>query len=330
MKYFNLNIRHPLFDSHNDAVTQITGAAAHWLGQKKKAVVYFGLETVQDIMRSGKPKEAFSFILLGGTEAEWSGHLITTIQNEYIWIFRPAGPVQDEEPITFERDGQTETDILKTMSIEVLPGFPKHVSKTPLILANMKAALFLAHGTFREIGRKNCLGNIAAIQAITKIWEQGFKIDPLECLSSTELETLVAKLFEAQGCFVPAYRGGTLAGVDLFATPKSRTLAGLDLDHPSGDSINTTWSIQVKKSLVVDRHIADWLTQDRHLIISLGKDTVPHKRHLNREWIHKAIAETPSVHNWLAESLDWLPVERQEPPLNAILCKSLGQNFQCS
>ena len=29
----------------------------------------------------------------------------------------------------------------------------------------------------------------------------------LDCLSSVELETLVAKIFEAAGCFVPAHRG---------------------------------------------------------------------------------------------------------------------------
>jgi hypothetical protein len=39
----------------------------------------------------------------------------------------------------------------------------------------------------------------------------------LRCLSSMEFETLIAKIFEEQGYFVPAYRGGTLRRYDLFA-----------------------------------------------------------------------------------------------------------------
>ena len=65
----------------------------------------------------------------------------------------------------------------------------------------------------------------------------------LECLGSVELETLVAKVFEAAGCFVPAYRGGCIQDLDLFAHNYRAVDIELDgLVVPAGERI----SIQVK------------------------------------------------------------------------------------
>ena len=66
------------------------------------------------------------------------------------------------------------------------------------------------------INEKKYEGNIAAIKYL--IGElNDFKIDPLKTLSSVQLETLVVKIFEKNGAFIPAWRGGTLKDIDIIA-----------------------------------------------------------------------------------------------------------------
>lgn len=330
--YFNLNIKHAYYDAHRDEKTELTGAAAYWLGGNK-ALVYFGTETVETINQAKKPIEAFNFIQLGDNVENWDDCVVTTIQNGRIWIYKPAGKVEDGEKISFKRsknDATDTLDILKTMSVKMVHERPLSISQVPLILASMRVNPKFSLSTFWEIDRKKYIGNIAAIQAATGEWEPGFKVDPLECLSSIELETLIAKLFEAHDCFVPAYKGGFLADVDLFVTPKSRVkLAGLVLNPSKNDKKRLTWSIQVKKSVKLDkldRRLADWLTRERHLLITLNENADRRHppvtdHHLNRDWLRDAIAQTPSVQGWLAESLSWLPEEHQSPPLNGMVSK---------
>lgn len=328
-RYFNLNIKHPLFDAKRSKETARTGAAAYWLDEKCKAVVYFGLKTVESIKEVEKPIEAFNFIQLGDTEAEWSTSFIVTIQNGHIWIFNPAGPVEDGETVSFTRPKSdlAEIDILKIMPIKVLPGFPKKVSQVPLILASMRANQAFSRNTFREIDAERYSGNIAAIKSViqNEKWGNGFKIDPLECLSSVELETLVAKLFEAHDCFVPAYKGGFLADVDLFVTPRSRVeLAGICLDPTICSGDKKTWSVQIKLTYEKDKRLEEWLQSDRHLLVTLSEPPSEEgnpsfsSRHLGRAWLREALTRTPSVHEWLKESLSWLPTNFQSPPLNAV------------
>lgn len=324
-QYFNLNIKHPHYDALQDDATQITGAAAHWLGQRGKGVVYFGIDTVESIREAKKPIEAFNFIRLGDNKENWDTCFVITIQNGNIWIYKPAGKVEDAEEISFKRknsDASVTRDILKVMKVEMLTGFPKSVSQVPLILASMKVNQAFSRNTFREIDSKKYKGNIAAIQYATGHWEPGFEVDPLEFLSSIELETLVAKLFEAHNCFVPAYKGGFLADVDLFVTPRSRVeLADLILDPSAQAEKKKTWSIQVKLS-EENSELKRWLSKDtaRHLLITLNRDEVDGqpRQQFNREWIRNAVKETPTVHEWLLESLKWLPKEYQKPPLHTL------------
>src|SRR5207247_1188083 len=114
---------------------------------------------------------------------------------------------------------------------------PLHLKDVPPVLAGINANAWLSRGTYREMTN---WGNIKAVERAL-----GHPLPPehlkkencgvpqlLECLSSVELETLVAKLFEAAGCFVPAYRGGCIQYVDLFAhndTPHSITLEKLSI-----------------------------------------------------------------------------------------------------
>lgn len=57
------------------------------------------------------------------------------------------------------------------------------------------------------------------------------------------LETLVARLFEAKGCFVPAHHGGMMKDIDLFAhNDTSKPIRVGPLKIPASRSV----SIQIK------------------------------------------------------------------------------------
>lgn len=189
-----------------------------------------------------------------------------------------------------------------------------HVSEVPYILASMRSNQAFSRGTFREIDRNKYLGNIAAIQSATKQWEKDFVIDPLLCLSSVELETLIAKIFEAYGCFVPAYRGGMLDHVDLFVSPKSNlSLMGMKLER------DQKYCIQIKlSSAKSDSSLMQWLKRSKqHLLITLTNEELFHEQHFGRKWLQQALnkPEAIAVKFWLQHSLDWLPEAYQEPKL---------------
>jgi hypothetical protein len=113
-------------------------------------------------------------------------------------------------------------------------------------LAGINSNAYIGRGTFREITH---IGNIYAICATLRIPYPNLDTSKtyfqklLGCLSSVELETLTAKIFEANGCFVPAYRGGTIKDIDLFIHNHSNNSIDLDgLILPS----NSRKTIQVK------------------------------------------------------------------------------------
>ena len=120
----------------------------------------------------------------------------------------------------------------------------------------------------------------------------------LECLGSTELETLVGKLFEAHGCHVPAYLGGTLKDIDILAyndTDKPIHIGRLIV--PARKRV----SIQVKTWKRIPRPKAvDYL---------IGLDVVPGPRAFGAQWLLDRVKECPTALVWMKRSLNWLPGE---------------------
>jgi hypothetical protein len=116
-------------------------------------------------------------------------------------------------------------------------------------------------------------------------------------LSSVEFETLVAKIFEESGCFVPAYRGGTMAGADLFAHNKSDSrisIGGLVIEPEA------SMSIQVK----LKAH-AKPLPSGIDLIVAGDAKETPNS--LGSKWLQTALKNSPNTARWLKSSIDWLP-----------------------
>ena len=212
-------------------------------------------------------------------------------------ILKPAGPVKvlPSEP---NEEGQPHTP--KAMPVEVVAC--RFCKEVPPVLAGIAANKFYARGTFRLIERE--WGNHKAIDWVAgnvhsdDYWNRSENGPDqlLECLGSTEMETLVAKVFEAHGCFVPAYRGGVMKDIDLFAhNDSAHPIAIGPITVPAKGNI----SIQVKRwadGMKCPTGV-DWL-------VGLG---VKGPRTIDGAKLLRLVLEAPSVRQWLERSLHWLP-----------------------
>ena len=349
MDYYFLNINHTYYDSfdnhcprkhkHIDAQTRDVSAAEYWLEGQGKATIFFGMRTTAEIqqktedeIRKEKLHEAFEFIKVGNLSSSMQTNTrIITIQNGKVWIYRPCGDVVDEDPIYLHGKDKkpclAQVNRPKAMPVTMTQG-PFPISEVPYVLASMKSNQAFSRGTFKKIHPETYAGNVAAIPKVTGNWGTNFTVDPLQCLSSVELETLIAKLFEAKGCFVPAARGGTLEHVDLFATPVHETnLGSLRLKVAEG-SIKRTYSLQIKllalrgKQNHLSTTLQNWLKDEKHILITLDKEDNRENRHFGREWLREQIRENPKINEWLERSLDWLPAERRKRFDRQLNCRS--------
>jgi len=222
--------------------------------------------------------------------------LMVVIHEGEVWILKPSGPVRflHSGP---NAEGKPHTP--KAMPVRIIK---KIMAKdVPMVLASITANQFFTRGTFRQI---NDWGNFKAIDRVVRrgLDEEHWKPENqgpaqlLECLSSVELETLVAKLFEAHHCFVPAYRGGLMKDIDLFAYN------------------NTSQPICIEKLIVppkkhVSLQIKRWsndMTKPRSVDYLMGLDAKGHDA-FDAKWLLQRVLECESVVVWLRRSLDWLP-----------------------
>jgi hypothetical protein len=235
-----------------------------------------------------------------GRENNREDTIMVVIRRGEIWFLKPAGEVQFSSPY-LGPNGDTLTS--KTMRVQILK---RSLCKdVPPVLAGVGSSQYHGRRTFTKIGH---WGNLKAIDCVLgrpvgnaskeEHWDlkQQGSAQLLECLGSTELETLVGKLFEAHGCHVPAYLGGTLSDIDLFAYNDTAGPIRIDpIKIPPGERI----SVQVKTwSGLTCPECVDYL---------IGLDAVSGPKTFNSEWILARVKKCPSVLAWVKRSLNWLP-----------------------
>ena len=230
-----------------------------------------------------------------------SDKYIVVIYCGEVVLLRPTGPVRFAKSEVRPRyDGY-----VKLLPVQEI--FRQPIKAVPAILAGINANRYYSSGTFREISDN---GNKTALQCIvddSKVRAplQCTAINALECLSSVELETLVAKLFEELGCFVPAYRGGVIKDVDIFAHNNSSvklSLCGITLLPKSRYALQ----VKLRTKLKMPPNGVDYLVT--------GSD-VSGASVLGESWLSDAIKCSPSTRDWLITSLSWLP----DPYLHSLL-----------
>jgi len=337
IKFFNLNIKHK-YHSFDPELS----AAEYWLNDRNAAPVFYGEDTCEAILsgRSSIKKKYEKIVnkFLGVTSLPNTKPIFVTIDSGFLWIYEPIGRPIDGEKFGFNKSKSVK-DGKYTYEAHDLPKFYKikhlidklPISKVPYILAAMKSSQAFAQGTFYPIGENidgdkthKYNGNLAALKVLLKdvdFVRQEFNellIDPLHCLSSIELETLLAKIFEANECFVPAHRGGVLKDIDLFVdTSKDTKIPGIASEG------NVRLSIQIKLNISNNKNEIQQLSQflnsskNHYLITSedqyeIGLEAFKNSgQYLTAKWIRCQIAKNKSVQKWFDNSVKWLPKENQ-------------------
>jgi hypothetical protein len=293
-------------------------AEARLSGNRPNAAVYFDDKSEKTYERGiGKLKARLFWEV--GKKAKTEQAVMVVIYKANVWLLLPTGRVKFGKRFKTS-DGWLVTP--KVMPIQILAKVPS--KNVPPVLASMGCSQAYGRRTFTRIGH---WGNLKAIDSTLQrfgkqtshrwvpsgiepdsdVEEHWRKIDSdgkpnqepaqlLECLGSTEFETLVAKLLESRGCHVPAHCGGTLGDIDLFAWNNSKSVINLDgLKIPSSGRI----SIQVKTH-------AWGMTRPKTVdyLIGIG---VKGQCAFNEYWLLKQIKKNPAVLQWMLRSLDWLP-----------------------
>lgn len=274
--------------------------------------VYFGKATIDQILRADPAadpylryrnrKQALDFINSARPERR-ANVVMVVVAKGRIWFLQPDGDIVEYQPAAHE----VRSDALwKILPVKIIA--EKGVADVPAVLAGINSDKYLVMGTYSPIRH---WGNIMAIHHVL-----GLPLPPehletreltatriLECLGSVGLETLVAKLLEAAGCFVPAYRGGGMQGVDLFAhNDGSRSITVGDMLIPPGESK----SIQVKSKEMDEKEMAKNPLAADCLIALKGP---PDAACYDAEWLLEQVRGYPQVLAWLERSLSWLPAE---------------------
>ena len=145
-----------------------------------------------------------------------------------LYIYQKAGPLEEITSLSVDKENYKTCNYVDNaigFKIKLLKKIK--IVECPLVLATIKSNTRLTMGTFKSIEDPNnpeshmnsYFGNIKALEYILKGKKEKVTVDSfaeyMECLSPIEFETLIAKLKEEEGYFVPAYKGGMLKDYDL-------------------------------------------------------------------------------------------------------------------
>jgi hypothetical protein len=260
------------------------------------AVVFFDNLTETDYSNGGGKSQPRNFWSAGKSENR-SQTIMVVLHDAKVWFLQPAGVVEFQQTIQKGKWSLTP----KVMPVKILRcAESKDVAP---VLAGMSANQFYTRGTFREI---TGWGNLKAIDRALNfpcedahwILDHQGPAQLLECLSSVELETLVAKLLEAHGCFVPAYLGGVTKDVDIFA-------------HNDSDEEIRVGQLVIAPMQRASIQIKLWsgsMVKPANVDYLVGLD-VKGPSAFDAEWLLGQVKACPAVCAWLARSLNWLPGE---------------------
>lgn len=278
-------------------------------GEAGRIAIFFGESTIEECRAGEEGRDALEFCLAGDPPNHTQTRIVIVAHREF-WVLQPSGPVVEGERF-IGRDGQP--DRIKLMPVIVLARKP--IATVPHLLASMGSNAYWSRGTFREIGRA---APAADGSATWEGWQHQLAIELqlpeaiqqlrrpkrtagalLLFLSSVELETVVAKVFEEAGCFVPAYRGGNMADVDI--------LAHNDTAHDIrvGDRVlapGSTVAIQVKSWMRDPPRVVEGV-----LSVSLNMHPKDKDKGWNASALWQVIETSPKTRAWLQRSLAWHP-----------------------
>jgi hypothetical protein len=320
IEYYNLNIKlNNELKLNNNIQLQNLFNAAHNLEKMNRAPIFFGDYEHEDYTNAKKNKkkledfntkqlnEACEFINLYKVNKEAR---IITIGDEKIWIYKIKGQI---------KNGNIEFDKIrpKYYDIEFIKKKKDFkIEDVPYILATMKTNQAFSRNTFRKIDEKKYEANIAAIKFL--IGElNDFKIDPLKTLPSVQLETLIAKIFEKNKAFIPAWRGGTLKGIDIIAKFEKNIPYNLFKKKIKEKKIRIQVKIQLNDKNKLEE-LEKLLKKPNFFLITAEDGPLKElkkyheKNYLTSKWIKKQIYNYDEIKKWYEECIKWLPTQNRK------------------
>jgi hypothetical protein len=234
------------------------------------------------------------FFKVNDFEQQRKRSIFVTIHPPTVYLAQPIDGPRDE----FVRQDRR-VELAKVVPVQVLK--PATVKQVPHVLASLPSNRYLIQGTFRRVKDK---GAIRSICYVTGLGCPPIESAPelLECLSPVEFETLVFLLFASHGLFVPAWRGGTMPGVDIVARNESAQSIRID---PLSWKPHEATTFQVKRERNCDHddeHGAEWT-----IALTAGKGKV-----LDAKWILRNVYQRPDVMKWLKQDLEWLVTDAHD------------------
>jgi len=176
----------------------------------------------------------------------------------------------------------------------------------------------MSSGAFRKLNpiseNNSYFGNILSIHYLLSNKKQKVKTFKgyLYCLSSLEFETLIAKLFEEKGYFVPAYKGGFIKNYDLFCTNlKDNKTSSLQIKLEMEEKYYnefTNYYYCINNNYISIENIRNWESIKNEL------EKCPNTREwLNRTlyWVTFDLEKCPNTREWLNRTLYWVTFDEE-------------------
>ena len=302
MKYYLLQIKEgphggPFYDTVNKWIS--AGYAAVFtkdpLGKIGTNPVSADVEKFIELFNSTQNDDS---IILSIGEDETS--------TDSLYIYQKDGPLEEITSLSVDKENYKTCNYVDNaigFKIKLLKKIK--VVECPLVLATIKSNTRLTMGTFKSIEDPNnseshmnsYFGNIKALKYILNGKKEKIAVDSfaeyMECLSPIEFETLIAKLKEEEGYFVPAYKGGMLKDYDLICKKDGRQENIQIKLNLSKD----TYKKKKKKGLII------------YCVSKSEKIVDPTVTIYNWQDIEKQINKSPNTKKWLSQTLDWVYIK---------------------
>lgn len=295
-KYFLLNIN----ECENDRKRKNT--VYNWIKKERFAPIFFDGHTIDQIKNKNgvgfgpnhhkntphRHKDAEIFVDTFSKLSNTNDKIVFSIGEEKIYFFKQGDELS---PFKEGKEGGVKGFPIKDLE-------ERDIKECPLVLAGMKANLHFALGTFKEVKPKY-FGNIQAIKYLLsgdKPTISNFS-NYLKCLSSVELETLVAKILEERELFIPAYKGGFIKNFDLVC----RNFGKYPIDIGKVEiKPNDTKLIQVKLTLEKNNY-----NKDSDYLYFCIDSNVNNENVFKADDIEKLLGKS-ETYEWLKKSLCWV------------------------
>ena len=224
-----------------------------------------------------------------------------------LYIYQKDGPLEEITSLSVDKENYKTCNYIDNaigFKIKLLKKIK--IVECPLVLATIKSNTRLTMGTFKSIEDPNnseshmnsYFGNIKALKYILNGKKEKVAVDSfaeyMECLSPIEFETLIAKLKEEEGYFVPAYKGGMLKDYDLICKKDGRQENIQIKLNLSKDTYNK----YKKKSLII------------YCVSKSEKIVDPTVTIYDWQDIEKLINKSPNTKKWLSQTLDWVYIKK--------------------